>query len=456
MKGLAWILVAGIVLAEAGAPLKLTPDESDTILILGGLLDGVAAGVGISNIEGCVTNAEDTGYDLFEAVTLFMKQDPTDVKQAINDLGQAMEVIPSAIRDCASAYEEDAADIEQMLSVFESPMTFVFTVGKNLVLNGNDIYDDMSTAMDDWTAANWYGFGQNVGEALAKTFLSQRAIVEAINGNPNSSWTAKKYPHLAGKTAAAKKSLLGTTIMDMSKLMPTKTYSKEVTAALPTAFDCRTQWPNCIHPILNQGDCGSCWAFGSSETLSDRFCIASNGASNIILSPQDLVNCSPNMGCSGGYLYTTWLWMETYGIASMPCVPYVSGTTTTREDCTSTCTNTTTTKVHYRARKLGTSLLPTADDIKADMYLNGPVHSAFLVYEDFMNYESGVYSHTTGSYLGGHSIKIVGWGVANTVNYWIVANSWGTDWGQNGFFWIKQGDCMIDVNGLAGEPQLTA
>ena len=54
---------------------------------------------------------------------------------------------------------------------------------------------------------------------------------------------------------------------------------------IPESFDAREEWPDCIHPIRNQGHCGSCWAFAGSEVLSDRFCIASYGKINVVLSP---------------------------------------------------------------------------------------------------------------------------------------------------------------------------
>jgi len=83
----------------------------------------------------------------------------------------------------------------------------------------------------------------------------------------------------------------------------------------------------------------------------------------------------------------------------------------------------------------------------------GPVEAAFTVYEDFLNYKSGVYHHVTGSQLGGHAIKILGWGVDNATPYWIVANSWNTDWGNQGFFWIKRGtnECGIESGVVAGQ-----
>lgn len=63
---------------------------------------------------------------------------------------------------------------------------------------------------------------------------------------------------------------------------------------------------------------------------------------------------------------------------------------------------------------------------------NGPVQTAFNVYEDFLSYKSGVYSHVTGSPVGGHAVKIIGWGVDKDTQlpYWLIANSWNTDWAE--------------------------
>jgi len=65
------------------------------------------------------------------------------------------------------------------------------------------------------------------------------------------------------------------------------------------------------------------------------------------------------------------------------------------------------------------------------------METAFTVYSDFMNYESGVYHHVSGSVEGGHAIKILGWGNESGMDYWLCANSWGPDWGLDGFFKIK-------------------
>jgi len=64
---------------------------------------------------------------------------------------------------------------------------------------------------------------------------------------------------------------------------------------------------------------------------------------------------------------------------------------------------------------------------------NGPVEASMQVYEDFFGYTSGVYEHINGSFVGGLSVRLIGWGTANstsenkphkTVDYWLAANSW--------------------------------
>lgn len=102
------------------------------------------------------------------------------------------------------------------------------------------------------------------------------------------------------------------------------------------------------------------------------------------------------------------------------------------------------------------SLEKSVDQIQADIMKNGPVEAAFTVYSDFPNYKSGVYHHVTGSELGGHAVKIVGWGVENGTPYWLVANSWNYDWGDGGFFKILRGkdECGIEGSIAAGLPKV--
>lgn len=87
---------------------------------------------------------------------------------------------------------------------------------------------------------------------------------------------------------------------------------------------------------------------------------------------------------------------------------------------------------------------------------NGPVEVLFFVYEDFYAYKNGVYQHKTGKNLGGHAVKILGWGVEKNQPYWLVANSWGTEWGDKGFFKILRGvdECGIEHEITYGQPDI--
>jgi len=102
---------------------------------------------------------------------------------------------------------------------------------------------------------------------------------------------------------------------------------QRIDPSLPDQFDGRQQWPNCIHPVLDQGACGSCWAFAATETLSDRFCIYSHGKVNVVLSAENLLACEEeNLGCTLGSLPNfAWSYFQDYGVVSSDCVPYTSG-----------------------------------------------------------------------------------------------------------------------------------
>jgi len=221
---------------------------------------------------------------------------------------------------------------------------------------------------------------------------------------------------------------------------------------LPRNFDSRTVWPECVNEVRNQDHCGSCWAFSASEVLSDRFCIASKSKIKPILSPQDMVSCDEsNSGCQGGQLDKAWKYLENYGIVEDSCFPYESGDGKTMPKCIQgNCVNTQNKFKKFKSKINSSKAYQCPTQIKKEIFENGPIQTGFFVYEDFMHYKSGIYEYTHGRKLGGHAVKIIGWGEENGTPYWIVQNSWGKTWGENGFFRIKMGECMIDRNGFAG------
>jgi cathepsin B len=282
---------------------------------------------------------------------------------------------------------------------------------------------------------------------LDEEYLITPELVAKINSNPESTWVAGMNPVFAGKKFSEVKVMLGALLVGAPQLPKTK-FDAKVT--LPDSFDTYTQWPNCKHPIRDQGQCGSCWAFSAAEAISDRFCIAGE---DMILSPQDLVSCeSDEYACQGGYLAREWQFMEQTGIVTDSCFPYVSGSGIVPR-CPTTCKDGTTWTTH-KVKTGSTIQFDGPDSAMQNMYQYGSVQAAFTVYQDFFSYKSGVYYHQTGTAAGGHAVKAQGWGVDNGTPYWIVANSWGTGWGMDGYFWIKRGndECGFEDQMFAGMP----
>ncbi len=247
------------------------------------------------------------------------------------------------------------------------------------------------------------------------------------------------------------KALLGAKLNFDGSNLSLLTDNDDHSIELPQEFDSRTQWADCVMPVRNQDRCGSCWAFSAAEVLGDRWCIATQGQVKRILSPQDMVSCDSNdMGCQGGRLDFAWNYLEKTGIVTDTCFPYVSGDGQTVPHCPhGTCQNGEA-FTKFRAKEGSSRAFTCPTQIKAEIMKNGPIQTGFIVYEDFMHYKSGVYKHVSGRQLGGHAVKIVGWGHENGQNYWIAQNSWTASWGEKGFFKIAEGECGFDQNAYAG------
>jgi len=242
--------------------------------------------------------------------------------------------------------------------------------------------------------------------------------------------------------------------------------SIDSTLAIPTSFTAAQNWPNCktISTIYNQARCGSCWAFGGVEAAADRFCIATKGSFNQALSFAQVVECdSAADGCEGGSNYAVWSFLSNNGVVTDNCYPYYIPTCLpSQQPClnfvnTPNCwqNQTCVSSNPWKLYKIGNAYnLNSVEDMQRDIMTKGPIEACFSVYEDFLHYKTGVYRHTTGSYLGGHCVKIQGWGEENGSPYWLVNNQWTTYWGDNGQFKIARGtdECGIEDDVAAGDP----
>lgn len=237
----------------------------------------------------------------------------------------------------------------------------------------------------------------------------------------------------------------------------------------PTTFDSRVAWPGCQHEIRDQGKCGSCWAFAAAEVLSFRFCAVKN--ITVALSAQELLSCanSLKLQCKGGQPADAWKYMESPGLHVEACVPYVDGAKTENQTvhaCAdeNTCTDSKASSTVYKAKNYYavTDSQGSWDKnqlaLRTEIVANGPVQVTLQVFSDLLSYKSGVYTQSGGYMVGYHSVKLVGWGLAQGEPYWLVANSWGKSWGESGYFRMYRGyggDGGITNAGIAGEPVVT-
>jgi len=244
----------------------------------------------------------------------------------------------------------------------------------------------------------------------------------------------------------------------------------QVAATLPAAYDTREAFPRCTPIVRNQGSCGSCWTFATTGVLSQRTCIENeNLDSNFVLSPQSMLTCDDdcfkftstcNGGCVGGYTAIAFENLVKTGSTPEHCVAYTSAGGDDPETCGDF--NTEDSVMHsivnceLSSDESDTHIKGDASynlygvqEMMTDIYLNGPIQTTFLLENDMYGYSSGVYEcDTDGGDLGGHATIAVGWGEENGVKYWIIQNSWGSSWGDGGFFKLRRGvdACGIESN----------
>lgn len=206
-------------------------------------------------------------------------------------------------------------------------------------------------------------------------------------------------------------------------------------AGYPAFLDWRNNGGDYTTPIRNQGNCGSCWAFATLGTFESRMEIAyGNPNLNPDFAEQDLVSCAGCGGCSGAYMDCPLNWVLNRGAMNESCYPYVARDTSCNPGCSRT----------YRISGWNRITPLFSENAIKEALTRGPVIGTMAVYQDFTYYAGGVYEYSWGSLRGYHAIVIVGWGQDERGTYWICKNSWGTGWGEAGWFRIRSGNCGIN------------
>lgn len=200
---------------------------------------------------------------------------------------------------------------------------------------------------------------------------------------------------------------------------------------LPKSIDWRSK--GVVTPVKNQGQCGSCWAFSATGSIEAAHAIKDKKL--VSLSEQNLIDCSGaegNLGCNGGLMDDAFKYVEkNKGIDTEKSYPYqaVDG------NC------------QYNGNDVGSTVvsfidIPAGDEkaLECAIASHGPVSVAIdASHSSFQFYSSGVYYEPDCSATElDHGVLAVGFGKEDKHDYYIVKNSWGADWGMNGYIYMSR------------------
>ena len=224
--------------------------------------------------------------------------------------------------------------------------------------------------------------------------------------------------------------------------------NEDLINTLPLSVDWRLK--DVVTDVKNQGQCGSCWSFSTTGALEGAYSIKYGKL--ISFSEQQLVDCSnirnggSNLGCNGGEMQTTLDWIGKYGgLCTEEAYPYVSGTTLKANTCDNSCS-----KIIESTVKSTVSVLVNSDSAMMTALSQQPVSIAIQAdQKEFQLYSSGVFTATCGTDLD-HGVLLVGYGTDNNQDYYIMKNSWGSSWGENGYMRMGRGNIYNDGKGQCG------
>eukprot|EP00355_Strombidium_rassoulzadegani_P003039 CAMPEP_0168612918 /NCGR_PEP_ID=MMETSP0449_2-20121227/3173_1 /TAXON_ID=1082188 /ORGANISM="Strombidium rassoulzadegani, Strain ras09" /LENGTH=186 /DNA_ID=CAMNT_0008653515 /DNA_START=3 /DNA_END=563 /DNA_ORIENTATION=- len=165
-------------ITETGDFESLTP--KDGLEIVKGILEGAVDAEGLDNIEECLVDTETIVQDAEEAVADFEKKNAAGIAAGLEKLGDAVMEMKDEIKDCEGV-KADLEKLEKMAAIFKSPLTFAYHVGKDLLVNGVQIYHQIDDSVTEWHNGEYNKFGKDVGDAMALLILgAQEEPVEAL------------------------------------------------------------------------------------------------------------------------------------------------------------------------------------------------------------------------------------------------------------------------------------
>lgn len=210
-------------------------------------------------------------------------------------------------------------------------------------------------------------------------------------------------------------------------------------STVPDSYDWRDH--GVVNPVKNQGQCGSCWAFSTIASSESAYAIKTG--SLLSFSEQNIIDCATNCnGCNGGWPFNAFTFIlenQNGHFISESDYPYIG----VADSC------------HFDESKVVGEITQRVKvefdneiDLKEKIATVGVASVCISANNaQFMSYTSGILDDTLcNQIILDHAVAVVGYGSENSVDYWIVRNSWGEDWGEGGYIRMsrnKNNQCGI-------------
>jgi len=292
-------------------------------------------------------------------------------------------------------------------------------------------------SFDQWASLHGkqYSSEQSYAVALSTFAKNQQEIMQLRKEHPHATFALNKFADMS--TEQFKATLLTYKAPTTPHLAVAKPAA--VSAPLPDKFDWRSS--KAVSPVKDQGQCGSCWAFSATESIESQSFLLHKKMP--ILSPQQIVDCDTvDQGCNGGNTETAYAYVtQQGGLDTEKSYPYTSGDSGSGGAC-----NFQSNSVAAKINNFTYAVNPCLDGacnkqnetmLRAQLVAVGPL-SICVNANPWQFYSSGILtgcSHAAADL--DHCVQLVGF--AWTQKYWIIRNSWGTDWGNAGYIYVATG-----------------